>query len=78
MFIHGEINHSSLVNSEESNYWWGGDQNIRRTIFMGDFIYAISGAGITVHNLDSMEKTGVWAVDKEMLDYYIAYWRVGQ
>jgi hypothetical protein len=40
---------------------------------MGDFIYAISGAGITVHNLDSMEQTDVVAFDIEMPDYYIAY-----
>ena len=73
MLIHGEINHSSLVNSEESMYWWGGEQNIRRTIFMGDFIYAISGAGITVHNLDSMERTDVVAFDIEMPDYYAVY-----
>ena len=73
MLIHGEINHSSLVNSEESNYWWGGEQNIRRTIFMGDFIYAISGAGITVHNLDSMEQTDVVAFDIEKPDYYAVY-----
>ena len=69
MLIHGEINHSSLVNSEESNYWWGGEQNIRRTIFMGDFIYAFSGAGITVHNLETMEQTDVVAFDIEKPDY---------
>ena len=73
MIIHGEINHSSLVNSEKSNYWWGGEQNIRRTIFMGDFIYAISGAGITVHNLDSMEQTDVVTFDIEIPDYYVTY-----
>ncbi len=73
MSIHGEINHSSLVNSDESNHWWGGEQNIRRTIFMGDFIYAISGAGITVHNLDSMDQTDVVAFDIEKPDYYMTY-----
>jgi len=73
MSIHGEINHSSLVNSDESNHWWGGEQNIRRTIFMGDFIYAISGAGITVHNLDSMDQTDVVAFDIEKPDYFMVY-----
>ena len=73
MLIHGEINHSSLVNSEDGDYWWGGEQNIRRTIFMGDFIYAFSGAGITVHNLDTMEQTDVVAFDIEKPDYYTLY-----
>ena len=41
----------------------------RRTIFMGDFIYAFSGAGITVHNLTSMELTDVVTFDIEYPTY---------
>ena len=63
MSIHGEVNHSSLLNQEEENYWWGGNENIRRTIFMGDFIYAFSGAGITAHNLTTMELSDVVVFD---------------
>ena len=40
---------------------------------MGDFIYAFSGAGITVHNLDTMEQTDVVAFDIEKPDYYAIY-----
>ena len=63
MSIHGEVNHSSLLNDGEDNYWWGGNENIRRTIFMGDFIYAFSGAGITAHNLTTMELSDVVVFD---------------
>ena len=52
--IHGEVDHSHLYETEE-NYWWSS-YNIRRSIFMGDYIYAISHAGITVTNLDTLEE----------------------
>ena len=69
MSVHGEVNHSSLLNHEDVNHWWGGGENIRRTIFMGDFVYAFSGAGITVHNLTSMELTDVVTFDIEYPTY---------
>jgi len=52
--IHGEVNHSHLYETEE-NHWWSS-YNIRRSIFMGDYIYAISHAGITVTHLDTLEE----------------------
>ena len=66
MAIHGEVNHSSLVNDDQHNFWWGGGENIRRTIFMGDYIYAISGAGITAHHLDTMELSDVVMFDVDI------------
>ena len=66
MAIHGEVNHSSLVNDDQNNFWWGGGENIRRTIFMGDYIYAISGAGITAHHLDAMELSDVVMFDVDI------------
>ena len=56
--IYGEVNHSSFYDREEDNRYWGwGEQNIRRSIFMGDFVYAISPAGITATNLTSLEES---------------------
>lgn len=46
---YGEIDHSDLYNSDPESYWYYRD--VRRSIFMGDFIYAISDRGITVHDL---------------------------
>ena len=69
MSIHGEVNHSSLLNDEERNHWWGGNENIRRTVFMGDYIYAISGAGITAHHLDTMELSDVVMFEVEYPEY---------
>ena len=55
MEIHGEVDHSEFYESDE-NRWWNS-YNIRRSIFMGDYIYAISHGGITVTNLDSLNQT---------------------
>ena len=52
--VHGEVDHSEFYESED-NRWWNS-YNIRRSIFMGDYIYAISHGGITVTHLDSLDQ----------------------
>ncbi len=54
MQIHGEVNHSQFYETED-NHWWNS-YNIRRSIFMGDYIYAISHAGVTVTHLETLEE----------------------
>lgn len=51
---YGEVDHSQFYDSEQ--YWWNS-YNIRRSIFMGDYIYAISANGITATNLTTMENS---------------------
>ena len=53
--LYGEVNHSQFYETDE-NRWWNS-YNIRRSIFMGDHIYAISHGGITVTNLDTLEES---------------------
>jgi uncharacterized secreted protein with C-terminal beta-propeller domain len=55
--VYGEVNHSSLYDREENDRYWWNDQNIRRSIFMGDYVYAISSAGVTATNLTTLEET---------------------
>ena len=55
--VYGEVNHSSLYDSQDGENRWWDDRNIRRSIFMGDFVYAISAAGITATNLTTMTET---------------------
>lgn len=50
---YGTIDHSSLYNSDPNAYWYYRD--VRRSIFMGDYIYAISDRGITVHELANLQ-----------------------
>jgi len=52
--MHGEVDHSQFYETDE--YHWWSSYNIRRSIFMGDYIYAISHAGITVTHLDTLEE----------------------
>ncbi len=57
--VYGTVNHSQFYDTETCNYcYWVGETSIKRSIFMGDYIYAISSRGITVTNLTSMEGTG--------------------
>jgi len=49
---YGTIDHSDFYNSSPSDYWCY--QDVRRSIFMGDYIYAISDRGVTSSNLLSM------------------------
>ena len=54
MTTHGEVNHSMFYNGDDQTSYYG-NYNIRRSIFMGDFIYAVSAQGVTVTNLTTME-----------------------
>jgi hypothetical protein len=47
---HGEIDHSSFYNDDDGPNWWFYSTSIRRSIFMGDYIYAFSTLGVTIHN----------------------------
>ncbi len=57
--IHGIVDHSDFYNLQEceTGYCFNGDTAIRRSIFMGDYIYSISSGGIIVTNLEDMENT---------------------
>ena len=47
------IDHSMFYNDMGEWYWDRPD--IRRTVFIDDYVYAISQHGVTVHQLDTME-----------------------
>jgi hypothetical protein len=54
--LKGEIDHSGYYNAEQS-YWSYVD--IRRSIFMGDYVYAISDKAITVHRTSDLGQVNV-------------------
>ena len=70
---YGEVNHSSLYDGDEEERRWWDDRNIRRSIFMGDFIYAISSAGVTVTNLTTMEETASLTIPHSSAYRYDSY-----
>ncbi|HEY8147092.1 MAG TPA: beta-propeller domain-containing protein [Kofleriaceae bacterium] len=45
----GSVDHSRFYGTD----WWGMPE-VRRSIFMGDYIYAISARAITAHSLDGL------------------------
>ena len=66
---YGEVDHSEFYDSEQ--YWWNS-YNIRRSIFMGDYIYAISANGITATNLATMENSA--SIPLEYQNPYESYY----
>jgi uncharacterized secreted protein with C-terminal beta-propeller domain len=49
---YGTVDHSDFYNADQQSWWARTD--VRRSIFMGDFIYAISDRGVTAHDLTDM------------------------
>ena len=58
--LHGEIDHSSFYNDDTGvSGWWGGDSNVRRSVFMDDYVYAFSTAGVSVTSYADMNTTAM-------------------
>lgn len=71
--VHGTVDHSELYNRGESKQWWS-EPTVRRSIFMGDFVYALSSAGVTATNLTTMQTSA--SVELEYSDkYYHNYYQ---
>ncbi|MDE0741255.1 MAG: beta-propeller domain-containing protein [Candidatus Poseidoniia archaeon] len=70
--IYNEVDHSSFY---DSSYWWDSP-DVRRSIFMGggDYIYAISEKGVTAHNVDTMERTGLVELPSDNKPNYVDYY----
>jgi hypothetical protein len=51
----GTVDHTAFYN-QDPNVWWDV-RDIRRSYFMGDFIYAVSDKGVTCTRLDTFEET---------------------
>ena len=70
---HGMVNHSEFYNDDGLSGWWSGSTSIRRSIFMGDYIYAFSAAGASVHRTDdltSMVELELPGYDETEVYYY--------
>ena len=52
---HGQVEHSEFYNEEGLSSWWSSTTSIRRSIFMGDYVYSFSSGGATVHRTDDLQ-----------------------
>ncbi len=72
--IHGEVDHSEFYNGDGLSGWWSGDTSVRRSVFMGDYVYAFSGAGVSVTSFADMNTTATLELpgydDPEPYGYY--------
>lgn len=55
----GEVDHSQFYNSDEVGY---SDGQIRRSYFVGDYLYAFSARGITATRLSDMVTTSIYEI----------------
>jgi uncharacterized secreted protein with C-terminal beta-propeller domain len=55
----GLSSHGSIDQSEFYGRDWWAPASIRRTIFMGDYVYAIGARAITVHRTSDLERVAV-------------------
>ncbi|MEW6743402.1 MAG: beta-propeller domain-containing protein [Planctomycetota bacterium] len=69
---YGTIDHSSLYNSDPQSYWCSRD--IRRSVFMGDYVYAVSDRGITVHDLSTLTLQHMEALPGYVPGDYYWWW----
>lgn len=51
LYAYGSIDHSAYFDSDDGSYYYSPE--IRRSFFIGDFIYAISARAVTVHPADN-------------------------
>jgi hypothetical protein len=69
---YGTIDHSSFYNSDLGQRWIYTD--IRRSIFMGEFVYAISDRGITVHKLADLSTVADEELPGYIPNHYYWWW----
>ena len=55
LMFYGDVDHSDYFNSR-SGYFWN-HTDVRRSIFMGDYVYAISDRGVSAHRLGDLHRT---------------------
>ena len=66
--VHGEVNHSSFYGGDNQRSYYNS-YDVRRSIFMGDFVYALSAQGVTATNLTTMETSASIALTYEDVCY---------
>ena len=53
------ITHHSTIEDGDTSWWHSYSTSIRRSIFMGDFVYAFSALGISVHDTEDLVVTEI-------------------
>jgi hypothetical protein len=51
---YGAVDHTAYYDDESQDYWYNPE--VRRSIFMGDFIYAISDRAVTAHDIATLSQ----------------------
>ena len=68
----GEVDHTAYLPDDEGDGWYYGCNNVRRSIFIEDYVFAVSNMGIQVAMAETPEATvsGLLYEDGGCPDYY--------
>ncbi len=72
MSVRGRIDHSAYYEEDQSHWWRYVD--IRRSIFMGDFVYAISDKAVTAHRVSDLGKVAEQRLPGYLENDYYWWW----
>ncbi|MEC9466697.1 MAG: beta-propeller domain-containing protein [Myxococcota bacterium] len=72
---YGHVDHSAFFNSQ-NDHWWNS-RDVRRSIFMGDYIYAISDRGVSATNLDTLQLSAAYTLPGSVGGDYWDCWECG-
>jgi hypothetical protein len=70
--LKGKIDHSGYYNSDPDRWWSYVD--IRRSIFMGDYVYAVSDKAITAHRVSDLGKVAEQVLPGYTSSDYYWWW----
>ena len=66
---YGTVDHSLFYDGDDER-WWGGETQVRRSIFMGNFVVALSAGGVTATNLTTLNLSDSVELDRVWPEYY--------
>ena len=70
--VKGRIDHSAFYNANPNAWWRYAD--IRRSIFMGDFVYAISDKAVTAHRVSDLGQVAAQTLPGYTENDYYWWW----
>lgn len=63
--LKGKISHiSSEEYAKAGQYWGGGDSEVKRTLYIGENLYVVSGSAISAHDIDNLVEVNKVVINK--------------
>ncbi|HLC37913.1 MAG TPA: beta-propeller domain-containing protein, partial [Candidatus Norongarragalinales archaeon] len=67
--LKGKISHTDPAEFAKSGYYWNGEEDVKRSAFIGDMLYTISGIFVKANSLDSLVEQATLQIAEKQNDY---------